>query len=148
MAKARWITQAAAIPYRVVGEQVEVLLVTSRAGGRWTVPKGGIKAGASPEETAAAEALEEAGVTGRVEAAVGQFAFEKAGDLHRARAFPLRVVRVLDRWQEEDHRLRIWVPIAEVGRFVTRKAVLQLVITLRHRLLSSEGQGRRARLAG
>jgi 8-oxo-dGTP pyrophosphatase MutT (NUDIX family) len=141
MARARWITQSAAIPFRVVSGQVEVLLVTGRTG-RWTIPKGGIKDGATPEETAACEALEEAGVTGRIEDAVGQFAFEKEGDLHCARVYPLRVTRVLDRWEEEDSRLRVWVPIAEVGRFVRRKAVVRLIVTLRHRLLASEGRTR------
>lgn len=142
MARARWITQAAAIPYRLVSGQVEVLLVTGRTG-RWTIPKGGIKDGATPEETAAVEALEEAGITGRIDEAVGQFAFEKDGDLHCARVYPLRVLRVLDRWEEEDRRLRIWVPIAEVGRFVRRKAVVRLVVSLRHRLLASDsGRGR------
>lgn len=144
MARPRWITQAAAVPYRLVAGQVEVLLVTGRTG-RWTIPKGGIKTGATPEETAAMETLEEAGVTGRVEDPLGQFAFEKQGDLHCARVFPLRVARVLDRWEEEDSRLRVWVPIAEVGRFVRRKAVVRLVITLRHRLLAAEsGRQRRA----
>lgn len=145
MARPRWITQAAAVPYRLVSGQVEVLLVTGRTG-RWTIPKGGIKAGATPEETAAMETLEEAGVTGRVEEALGQFAFEKDGDLHCARVFPLRVGRVLDRWEEEDARLRIWVPIAEVGRFVRRKAVVRLVVTLRHRLLAADS-GRQRRVA-
>lgn len=139
-------TQAAAVPYRLVSGRVDVLLITGRTG-KWTFPKGGIKAGATPEETAAMETLEEAGVTGRLEDALGHFEFEKDGDLHCARVFPLRVTRVLDRWEEEDARLRVWVPIAEVGRFVRRKAVLRLVVTLRHRLLAAPARARGQRAA-
>lgn len=131
------ITQAGAVPYRVAADgQLEVLLVTGGRRGKWTIPKGGIKVGASPEQTAAAEALEEAGVMGRLEEAVGTFAFLKAGERHAARVFALRVQRVLERWDEEDRRLRAWVPIGEVGRFVRREAVVRLVLTLHYRRLA------------
>lgn len=132
-----WPTQAAAIPYRVVDGRVEVLLVTTR-GGRWTLPKGGIEPGASAEETAAVEALEEAGVVGRVEPTVGDLTLEKRGRLHLVRVFPLRVATVLDRWEEERVRRRIWVGVAELPRFVERRAVVQLVVAFRHRLLARE----------
>lgn len=146
MARAKWINQAAAIPYRIVGPgHVEVLVVTSRTG-KWTVPKGSLKPHMTPEEMAALEALEEAGVLGQVEAAVGQFTYEKGGREQVVRVFPLRVERQLDRWQEEEVRLRAWVPIAEAHRFVVRRAVQQLVIRLRHRLLSSSHRVARPKL--
>ena len=128
---------AAAIPYRLTPSgEVEVLLVTTRAGA-WTVPKGGVKVGATAAETARLEALEEAGVDGTVEAPLGAFSFRKAGRLHRARAFPLRVDRVRERWDEEDVRLRAWVPATEVARFVGRPSIARLALTLRWRLLGT-----------
>ena len=148
MARTTWITQAAAIPYRVVGAgQGEVLLVTSSRSGCWTLPKGGIKHGASAGETAGAETLEEAGAAGCVEAMIGEFTFEKEGELLRARVHPLRVTTLLDRWAEEDRRLRAWVPIAEVARFVQRKALLELLVAFRHRFVAATASGRRARVA-
>ena len=145
MARAIRVSQSAAVPYRIVARSTEpeVLLVTSRTG-RWTIPKGGIKPGATAAETARIEALEEAGVLGTIEPALGQFAFEKEGELVIARAFPLRVTGVLDRWEEEATRIRVWTPIAEVGRLVTRRAVVRLVTELRHRLLSTTGAARAA----
>ena len=65
----------------------------------------------------------------------------------RARVHPLRVTTLLDRWAEEDRRLRAWVPIAEVARFVQRKALLELVVAFRHRFVAATASGRRARVA-
>ncbi|MAK81656.1 NUDIX domain-containing protein, partial [Phenylobacterium sp.] len=59
--------QAGAVPYRVTDKGVSVLLVTSRRTGRWVFPKGGLMNGRTPWESAAQEALEEAGVEGEVE---------------------------------------------------------------------------------
>jgi len=46
---------------------IEFLLVQTR-GGRWIFPKGGVEPGLTPAQSAALEALEEAGVHGRMEA--------------------------------------------------------------------------------
>ena len=60
--------RVAAVCYRKVGAQVEVLLVRTTLGERWTFPKGGIDlSDTSPAEAARREALEEAGVTGLIE---------------------------------------------------------------------------------
>jgi 8-oxo-dGTP pyrophosphatase MutT (NUDIX family) len=56
----------AAVCYRIVATEIEFLLVqTSR--GRWTFPKGGVEPGMTRAQAAAMEAVEEAGVLGRVE---------------------------------------------------------------------------------
>ena len=58
--------QSAALPYRVVDSQIEILLVTSRRKKRWVLPKGVVEPGMSPAESAAKEAWEEAGTEGDV----------------------------------------------------------------------------------
>src|SRR5215470_9319730 len=58
--------QVAAVCYRVRGRSVEFLLVNTSAG-KWTFPKGRIEPGLSGSESAAREALEEAGAEGRIE---------------------------------------------------------------------------------
>ncbi len=58
--------QAAAVCYRAGKRGLEFLLVRTR-GGRWTFPKGGVEPGLSPAQSAALEAVEEAGVHGRME---------------------------------------------------------------------------------
>jgi 8-oxo-dGTP pyrophosphatase MutT (NUDIX family) len=61
--------QAAAVCYRVRGEEIEFLLVRTRGGGRWTFPKGSAEPGLTHAQAAALEAFEEAGVHGRIEEA-------------------------------------------------------------------------------
>jgi len=58
--------QVAAVCYRVRGLSVEFLLVNTSAG-KWTFPKGRIDGELSGSESAAREALEEAGAMGRIE---------------------------------------------------------------------------------
>lgn len=59
------LEQYGALPWRVTREgQFEVLLVTSRRRGRWTVPKGWKVNHRSASQSAETEAFEEAGVIG------------------------------------------------------------------------------------
>ena len=59
--------QYAALPWRLVGEGVEILLASSRDTRRWVIPKGWPMKGCEPYMTAAIEAREEAGLTGKIE---------------------------------------------------------------------------------
>ncbi|MGA2354046.1 MAG: NUDIX domain-containing protein [Terriglobales bacterium] len=58
--------QVAAVCYRIGRRGIEFLLVQTR-GGRWIFPKGGVEPGLTLAQSAALEALEEAGVHGRIE---------------------------------------------------------------------------------
>lgn len=57
--------QVAAVCYRQGQSSVEFLLVKASSG-KWTFPKGRVNPGMSPSESAAGEALEEAGAEGRI----------------------------------------------------------------------------------
>src|SRR5688572_29754225 len=72
--------QYAALAWRaaVDGER-ELLLATSRDTRRWVIPKGWPISGLAPQESAAREAYEEAGVTGRADPApLGVYPYEKS----------------------------------------------------------------------
>jgi 8-oxo-dGTP pyrophosphatase MutT (NUDIX family) len=56
----------AAVCFRILSTEIEFLLVRTRRG-RWTFPKGGAEPGLTHAQSAALEALEEAGVHGRIE---------------------------------------------------------------------------------
>jgi len=58
--------QVAAVCYRVQKPGIEFLLVQTRDG-RWIFPKGGVEPGLTDAQSAALEAVEEAGVHGRME---------------------------------------------------------------------------------
>lgn len=57
--------QFAVLPWRRAAK-LEIMLVSSRETGRWVLPKGWPIKGIKPHETAAQEALEEAGILGKV----------------------------------------------------------------------------------
>lgn len=58
--------QVAALPYRFIGDELRILLVTSRGTRRWIIPKGWPMKGKKAHRAAEREALEEAGAKGRV----------------------------------------------------------------------------------
>ncbi|HSZ51533.1 MAG TPA: NUDIX hydrolase [Caulobacteraceae bacterium] len=105
--------QYAALPYRM-NDEVEVLLLTSRETGRWVLPKGWPIAGKSPRAAARQEALEEAGVIGRVcKQPIGVFHYDKrldGGGLVTCKVvvYPLEVTRQLKRWPEQGQRTTGW----------------------------------------
>lgn len=136
MARAR--IQAAAIPYRrgPFGGY-EVLLVSCSRGG-WGLPKGGVKGGQTPEQAALAETLEEAGLLGQLEDRLGSFRYRKRGKKNLVHVFPLRVERVLARWEEEERRHRVWVALAEAASLLRRPEVERFLIELRHQLLARD----------
>lgn len=61
------VDRVAAVCYRRVGDSVEFKLVRTRGGRRWTFPKGHVERGEEAWTAAQREALEEAGVRGRIE---------------------------------------------------------------------------------
>lgn len=67
---------AATIPYRVTDDGVEVLLVRTKGGDKWTFPKGHVEPGEDPADSALREAREEAGITGRIaEGPLAEYAY-------------------------------------------------------------------------
>jgi 8-oxo-dGTP pyrophosphatase MutT (NUDIX family) len=99
----------------------EALIVTSLDTRRWIIPKGWPIKGCAPQETAAREAFEEAGVTGKVEArTIGSFDYDKrlsGGGVLRCRVevFPLMVTAILPDWPERGRREMRWVEHGEVA---------------------------------
>src|ERR1700723_102132 len=70
--------QVAAVCYRIHNDRLEFLLVQARRSGRWIFPKGGVEPGLTRSQSAALEALEEAGVHGSIEEApFAQYAIPK-----------------------------------------------------------------------
>ena len=107
-------TQFAALCYRVKGDKVQVLLVTSRGSGRWIVPKGWPINGKTPFDSAAQEAWEEAGVVGRAEPRpLGLYSYIKtsgseAGLPCVAMVYPVRVKSLSKDYPEKGERKRKW----------------------------------------
>src|SRR5262245_14857952 len=123
------IPQAAVIPYRVNDRgDVEVLLVTSRRKKRWGIPKGIASYFDGPRNAARQEAVEEAGVDGKIDRErVGTYSYRKWGAKCEVKVFTMRVTLVHDEWNEKEFRDREWVSAEEAVRRISDKSVRKLV---------------------
>lgn len=129
---AYYYVQSGVVPYRRTDDGLEVMIIGSSKKKRWVVPKGIVTPGLSPQQSAAKEAREEAGIEGTVDGPVlGTFMYEKWGAPVTCEVFPMLVTRVLDEsdW-EEPHRGRTWVSpdaaIETLGRDGLKDAVRAL----------------------
>ena len=127
-----WLyNQSAVVPYRLDDGVIEVMLITSRSGKRWVLPKGVIDPGESAPESAAREALEEAGITGAVEITpVGRYTYEKWGGTCSVEVFLMEVHRELDDWDEADIRSRQWYHHAEAASMVDEPQLQRILMNL------------------
>lgn len=128
------LRQSGALPYAVVEGRVVFLLITSRRTGRWIFPKGDIEPGMTPWESAALEALEEAGISGQIATEpVGSYRSSAGVDgssLIDVDLYPLRVETQLDVWKEMDQRLRHWAVLPEARRLLNDGALSRLAAKL------------------
>jgi 8-oxo-dGTP pyrophosphatase MutT (NUDIX family) len=125
------LRQSGVLPYRVTAGKVEVLLVTSTRRKHWIAPKGWIALGLSAAESAAKEALEEAGVSGHVlTPAIETYVDRKWGYPCEMELFLMRVETVLEQWSEAKKRKRQWLSLPEAAKCVKGKALKQLLIKL------------------
>jgi len=113
--KPDWLyKQSAVVPYIRGKETVEIVLVTSSSNSGWVLPKGVVETSMSPEDSAAKEALEEAGVLGTVSSmAIDEYEYEKWGGICRVKVYPLEVREVLEYWDEMEQRDRVIVGVDE-----------------------------------
>jgi len=108
--------QYGALPYRFTqAAALEVLVVTTRQSKRWIIPKGWPIKRLTPAGSAAREAFEEAGVTGKIGAkSIGNFRYAKANGNgaepdYDVTVFPLLVKRQAAAWPESKERVVQWV---------------------------------------
>lgn len=127
-----WIyRQSAALPYRERGNDLEVLLVTSRKGKRWILPKGIVEPGFTARASAAKEALEEAGVVGDMASEpLGSYRYRKWGGTCHVDVYPLRVTSEMGDWSESGFRRRRWRPLATSLRTVDHAGLREVIARL------------------
>jgi 8-oxo-dGTP pyrophosphatase MutT (NUDIX family) len=129
--------QSGALPWRVKrskkAQKAEVLLVTGRRSGRWSIPKGWPIDGKSLAESAAQEAFEEAGIKGKVSPEpIGTFRRVKKNflgsvevDIH---VHAMAVKRELDKWPERRERTRKWFHFEEAAELVESEELRVLIV--------------------
>jgi 8-oxo-dGTP pyrophosphatase MutT (NUDIX family) len=139
--------QCGALPIVEVDGAPQILLITSRRTLRWVIPKGWPKSGVTPDEQAAQEAFEEAGVSGRIsKTALGSYSYTKR--LHvfawarvTVDVFPLLVDRQSLTWPESNSRTLRWFSLAQASQNVRERDLAALILRLSSGTYSAEAQG-------
>lgn len=130
----RALEQVGALPIRLHADGfVEVMLITSRETGRWTIPTGWPTPALEPQEVAVREARETAGLVGTASPEpVGEFTYDKrlsSGVILpcRVSVYLLRVTGQLDRWPERGQRECSWLTSREAARRVCNLSLQRLI---------------------
>ncbi len=111
--------QSAVIPYVRRNGRFEIALITTRSARHWTIPKGVIERDLTPQDSAAKEALEEAGIVGNVAPEmVAEYEYEKWGGICNVQVYLMEITEVLDSWDEMDLRKRSIVTLSKAVKLI------------------------------
>ena len=134
---AYYYTQSAVIPYRVNDDgQAAFLVIGSSKKNHWVVPKGIKDPGMTPQQSAAKEAWEEAGIRGEVsDELLGHYKVEKWGAECSIDVYAMRVSEMVDEetW-EENHRQRHWLPAKKAAASLKQPELGGMLLDLAARL--------------
>jgi 8-oxo-dGTP pyrophosphatase MutT (NUDIX family) len=134
--------QAAAIPFRRIGENVQVCLIRRKGSEAWGIPKGLVDPGDTSEETALNETWEEAGLRGRlIGDSIGIYRYEKWGKTFTVAVYVLEVLEQEGSWQEASFRERRWIPFAEAISLLSSHPVRPLLDCATRVLAGLSGRG-------
>lgn len=126
-----FFNQSAVIPFRIQNNELEILLITSIKKKHWIIPKGIIETNLRPQESAAKEAYEEAGISGHVyETSIGNYTYEKWGGICQVLVFPFRVDSIHETWPESNLRKRKWYTVNEAIKIVNKSALVNMIKSL------------------
>jgi 8-oxo-dGTP pyrophosphatase MutT (NUDIX family) len=125
--------QYAALPWRKSGDALEILLITTLKTHRWIVPKGWPMEGKSPQDAAAQEAMEEAGIIGNIaKASLGSFQYNKLrknGETVSCKVdvFAMEVAHQRRMWADKSRREQRWFSVEEALERVTEPGLRRLI---------------------
>jgi 8-oxo-dGTP pyrophosphatase MutT (NUDIX family) len=125
--------QYAALPYRLHGRRVQIMLITSRGTKRWIIPKGWPMNGLKPSEAAVTEAAEEAGLVGEIaDRPLGSYRYMKGLKDEQTVAvqvivFPFLVTGQSLDFKEQGQREFRWFGYQEAASLVAEPSLRRLI---------------------
>ncbi|TCR79550.1 NUDIX hydrolase [Rhizobium sp. BK376] len=136
--------QYAALCYRINRHEnvVEYLLITTRETGRWAIPKGWPMEDKPPHRVAEVEALQEAGVKGKVcKRPLGEFTYTKLmADGERrpcvVQTHALKVHHIVKDFKERGQRRYAWVSCEEATARVAEPDLQKLFLLIEEKAKS------------
>jgi len=130
------LRQAGAIPFRHEDRGMRVLLITSRDTGRWVIPKGGVDHGHTATQAAEIEALEEAGIKGKLHPTpLGFYTYGKrlrSGIVQptSVEVYALEFEKQLKKWPERSERRFEWMDVSAAVAAVEEQGLGLLMLRL------------------
>jgi len=122
------IMQSGVIPYIIEKDNIKIILITSRSGKKWILPKGFIDEGLTPSESAIKEAFEEAGVTGTVsETPAGFYNYTRQMKDYRVLLFPMKTENVNNKWPESSERERIIISLKSLKDYINDSGIISII---------------------
>lgn len=125
--------QSGVIAYRLdPSGKPELVLVTSRNGSHWVIPKGLVESGMTPVDSALKEAFEEAGVRAvAVDGVpVGAYVYSKWHTDFHVKVYLARVTEVLETWPER-FRKRQWLSVAAAAAKVDEPKLKDIISSVK-----------------
>ena len=122
------------IPFDIVDGAITIVFVTSKTRGRWVLPKGNLKKGESHKKGCKREAIEEAGLKGKVltnfpvTVPIGK-RIDGEITLVPVTFYPMWITEELSTWEECESRDRRHVALSDAGALAEHDDY-QHVITL------------------
>ena len=122
------IKQAAALPYIFRNGIIELLIVQTRSGNKWTIPKGIIDPGFTPQQTAIEESYEEAGIEGAIRGEqYSTFSYKKWQCTCEVAVFILQVKTIHENWPEKEWRMRRWISSGDDFKIIKYQSLEKII---------------------
>lgn len=123
--------QSGVIPYRIKKKELQILLISTRSGNNWTIPKGIIEDSLEDSESAIKEAFEEAGLIGNIDETITwQFRFRKWGGICDVKLYPMIIDKELDEYPENEIREKKWLSVKDAIKRVKFEQVKDFILEL------------------
>ena len=120
--------QSSVVPYRILDTRTEIMMITSIRRRRWIIPKGAVEPNMTPQDSAAKEAFEEAGIEGTVaQTPIGRYHYKKWSSTCRCDVYAMKVEVIHNQWQEQDERDRQWIDAKDVISKVRHKQLKVII---------------------
>ena len=128
----KFYDQSGVIPFWKKNGQPRILLITSRSGKRWVIPKGLIEPQMSASESAEKEAFEEAGIKGTTYSRpIGRYSYRKWDGICRMTVLLMKVEELLETWPESPIRKRRWFRLDNFGKFLDERVPRRIISDLK-----------------